>query len=276
MAINDLMVQLSSFPEPTPSHVIENSVRIAELLNASIAGAVCFTQYPKASNYLANKLIDADKIIEEENRKSGRAAGELLRLLKKASGTRFSGEHRIACHTSVAAQQLTVLARVYDLTIIPGYRHGDVQFLAETVIFGSGRPVLLLPRDSKRVPSLQTVVIAWDGGRPAARAVADAVPLLQKAGSVHIVSVHGPQELAADQSDGLKRNLLAHGIQITSFEQIEDAGDAADAIVKHCASKGADMLIAGAYGHSRFRDLMLGGVTRSLVAAPPLPVFFSH
>ena len=175
---------------------------------------------------------------------------------------------------------MTEDARLRDLTIISvGKQPSQQQYIAECVIFGSGRPVLVIPEEPKRTGKLVlgTVGVAWDFSRPAARAVADALPLLQQAKTVHVVTVANEKVIETRRSGaGLARHLACHGVE-AKFEE-EDAGGRSigEALEAYATSRQLDVLVMGAYGHSRFRDFVLGGATKSLVADPPLPVFLSH
>jgi nucleotide-binding universal stress UspA family protein len=277
MALTDILLQLSSYPDPTPHAAVERAVAYGRLLDGIISGVVCHIELPPVSNYLANKLIGADKVIAAENRKSSRKAAELLSLLRKTAGAEHMGDQfRIGGQSSVEAGPLVKLARVHDLTILPMYRHGDVQFAAEAVIFGSGRPVLLLPRDDQRTPSFSTVVVAWDGGRPAARAIADALPILKLSQATKVVRITEEKNLEGDDDPGLRRHLARHAVLASFHNAPANGDDAATALLRFCKRNDADLLVIGAYGHSRLRDVILGGVTKSFVSRTPLPVFLSH
>ena len=172
---------------------------------------------------------------------------------------------------------LAEYARLRDLTIVP-VSEGDDQWSAETIIFGSGKPTLVLP---ERAPSRQfqfgTIVVAWDFSRTAARAVADAIPLLEKAKHVRIVTVTGEKPIDSKRSaEELARNLSRHGLEVCLDRVASKGRSVGEVLESHLQSCDADMLVMGAYGHSRFREFVLGGATRSLLAKPPLPILFSH
>src|SRR6185312_16316140 len=169
--------------------------------------------------------------------------------------------------TSEMPHRFVEYARMRDLTIVPAPA-AHVQWLAEAIIFGSGRPTLVLPEISRpKPPRLDHVIVAWDFSRPAARAVADAIPLLEKAKRVHILTVTNEKAIDSNRSSAeLARNLARHGIDVV-----------VDRILRtQAASSEADLLVMGAYGHSRFREFVLGGATRDILANPPVPVLFSH
>ena len=152
------------------------------------------------------------------------------------------------------------------------------QWYAEAVIFGSGKPTLVLPERPRARPfELNTAVVAWDFSRAAARAIADAIPILEKAREVRIVTVANEKVLDSKHSaEELAKNLSRHGIDVI-LDNVDAAGRSIGQVLEaHAASCSADMLVMGAYGHSRFREFILGGATKSLLSKPPVPILFSH
>jgi nucleotide-binding universal stress UspA family protein len=175
---------------------------------------------------------------------------------------------------------LAQYARFRDLTILPVPRQDSYdQWYAETVIFGSGRPTLVIPYEWKKQTrfKLDTVVVAWDFSKTATRAVADAIPFLQRAGQVFVVTVTNEKEIDTQRSAAeLARHLAHHRVEV-AVDTVDAAGrDIGTVLQAHCASRNADMLVMGAYGHSRFREFVLGGATRSLLARPIGPILMSH
>ncbi|WPO40284.1 universal stress protein [Tardiphaga sp. 42S5] len=167
--------------------------------------------------------------------------------------------------------------RMRDLMIIPAAPSYD-QWHAESVIFGTGKPTLILPeRALAETFKLNTVMVAWDFSRTAARAIADAIGILEKAKDVRVVTVQNEKEIDTKRSsEEVAKNLSRHGISVT-LENVDAAGRPIGEVLKaSAASCGADLLVMGAYGHSRFREFILGGATQSLLPDPPLPIMFSH
>ena len=167
-------------------------------------------------------------------------------------------------------------ARLRDLTIVSVPASYD-QWYAEAVIFGSGRPTLVLPESPRPRPfKLGTVAVAWDFSRTAARAVSDALPLLEKAKKVRIVTVVNEKKLDTKRSAAeLAKNLARHGIDVV-LDEIDAAGRGIGEVLEaYTASHGIDVLVMGAYGNSRWRQFILGGATKSLLSKPPLPIMIT-
>ena len=119
--------------------------------------------------------------------------------------------------------------------------------------------------------------IAWDFSRPAARAVADAMPILIQAGVVRVVTVSNEKTIATKRSlADLKRHLGLHGIDVAVDDESAAGRSIGETLAQYADAFTLDLLVMGAYGHSRFRDFLLGGATQSMTASPALPIFLSH
>jgi nucleotide-binding universal stress UspA family protein len=119
--------------------------------------------------------------------------------------------------------------------------------------------------------------VAWDFSRPAARAVADALPLLQRAKTVHIVTITNEKTIDTSRSGSeLARHLAYHGVQVVLEEEDARGRTISQALEAYAVARDLDILVMGAYGHSRVRDFILGGATKNMISAPPLPILLSH
>lgn len=150
---------------------------------------------------------------------------------------------------------------------------------AERIVLESGRPVLVVPYYGRYSEFGHRVLIAWNATREAARAAFDSVPLLIGAESVHITWVD-PQKTLAEPGSlpgaELATALSRHGIRPTA-EGLPTAGlGVGEALLSHVADVGADLLVMGAYGHSRMREFILGGATRTVLQTMTVPVLMSH
>lgn len=207
--------------------------------------------------------------------------GELLgnTLADAAPGITFS-HHVVAEETGwVLAQE----ARVADIVLLarPGATGGVVPSLAaevaEYVLLNAGRPVIVLPEVVCRLHGGH-VAIAWDGQREAARAVADAMPLLLRASQVTVLTVGdqtGRPHAKSEPVAGLRHYLQRHGI-VAAVRTERTSLPVGPVICDVLGELGADFLVAGGYGHSRMRELVMGGTTRTLIRHAQVPVLFSH
>jgi nucleotide-binding universal stress UspA family protein len=166
-------------------------------------------------------------------------------------------------------------ARHFDLTVVeqPDDAVGSGS-MVEAALFGSGRPILLVPNNHTAPAQLGTVLIAWDESATAARAVADALPLIEMADRVELVTVAEPR------SDGpsatrMVDHLRHHGIEVRAVE-LPAGGRIAEVLLAHAADQSADLLVMGGYGHSRLREFILGGTTRTMLASMTVPTLMAH
>ena len=168
--------------------------------------------------------------------------------------------------------------RVCDL-IVMGQPVGEVgrpsMMALHAAIFETAHPVLMLP-DVVPEKIGSTVVIAWNGTSEAARAVAGAMPLLEKANKVVALSIETEKSLNRIGGDELVQYLSAHGVKIERVTLEQGSKPVGETILDYCKSVNADLLVTGAFTHSRLIQIILGGVTRHLIAAAHLPVLLDH
>ena len=186
----------------------------------------------------------------------------------------------ISASLSGAGEQFGRIARRFDLAIV-GQADPETSsvedIIAETTLFESGRPMILVPYIQKAPLKLDNVMVCWDGSRQAARAIGDAMPLLAKAGRVEIVIVSSERG-KQDEIEGadMGQHLARHGLKVEVHRMSSGGIDVADALLSRVADSGADFMVMGGYGHSRLREFVLGGVTRSMLRALTVPALLSH
>lgn len=169
-------------------------------------------------------------------------------------------------------------ARASDIVVLPQARGAlsSETGLIEAVLFGCGRPAIVVPNDWTKGAAAKRIVVAWDGGGRAARAVGDALPLLARAEAVDVVCVTdgGAGDLAGSD---IARHLSRHCPQLRLLDVPIAHGDAGRTVLEHLAGSGqADLLVMGAFAHSRLFQLVLGGVTSVMLEEARLPVFYSY
>lgn len=275
--LRDLLVQLSSYPEPTPAWAIDGAAALAETFDARLSAALCQVHIPAISNFLADRLVRAGEAIAEENAKSRAHSLRLIESFARVPEKRKGEQYVIDCGPTGTSRELTEHARLHDVTIVPIHGGGETRWVAESLVFEAGRPVLLLPEQGTAGHRFDKVAVGWDGSRAAARALADALPWLARATSVEIVVITGEKPVEARRHFGkLERHLALHGVTAECIEEPAAGADAGSALLRYCGKAGAELLVMGAYGHSRIRDFVLGGATRTVLANPSLPVLLSH
>jgi nucleotide-binding universal stress UspA family protein len=171
------------------------------------------------------------------------------------------------------------IARRFDLSVVrqaePG-KNNAAPLIIEAALFQTGRPVPIVPYIQKGGIKLDRVMVCWDGSRSAARATGDATPFLERAKAAEIVMVaeHG-QSNEVPGAD-IAQHLARHGIPVEVKQIVAPDAKAADVILSHAADASADILVMGGFGHSRLREFVLGGVTRSILDSMTVPTLMSH
>ncbi len=171
-------------------------------------------------------------------------------------------------------------ARYADLAIVG--RSEDAfsraRAIAEAVLFDSGRPVLVVPPSWRAANPPMRVLVGWNGSREAARAVHDALPLLSAARKVQLLSIRGEEYAEAGRAEvqDVARHLARHGVQVHAELAVSAGSSAEDVLQNELSGGDYDLLVIGGYGHSRFREIVLGGMTRRVLQHGTVPVLLSH
>ena len=171
-------------------------------------------------------------------------------------------------------------ARHFDLSVVGQTEHGKgvpEEIFPETVLFGSGRPVLVVPYIQKAGLNLNRVLVCWDESRAAARAVGDAMPFLARSKSIDVVTMVRNEE-PRDELPGIDiaHHLARHKLKVDFKRIVAKDLDVANTILSHAADTGADLIVMGGYGHSKVREFILGGVTRGIFESLTVPALISH
>ncbi len=170
------------------------------------------------------------------------------------------------------------LGRHFDLAITAQPEDGGDgrEAVVDALLFGSGRPVLVVPYIHREPARLDTVVVAWDGSEVAARALSGSNALLRKARTVEVVTVGRGRRSDVDfPGFNIARHLARHGIA-ADLQHIAGDLDPANALLSHAADSGADLIVMGGYGNMRLRDLIFGGTTRGIMESMTVPVLMAH
>lgn len=173
-------------------------------------------------------------------------------------------------------------ARFSDLVVLPrpyGKDRGpEVEAVVEAALFEGRAPVLVVPDTGAVKPEPETVLVAWNESAEAMTAIRKALPFLKTANVVRIVVIdppaHGPER--SDPGGLLGQMLARHGVTCEIDVLSKTLNRVSDVINRHASDTGADLVVMGAYGHSRFREAILGGATRNMLEKAAVPVFLAH
>lgn len=229
---------------------------------------------------------DINALILQETIQRATADAKALEAAAKAyltrSGVRFGTEVAVA-HLAEVGRHVAARARFADLVVLPKpYGEGrgvELEPVVEAAMFDGLAAVLVVPGASAGlVKTPKRVIVAWNEGREALRAVRAALPLLQGADVVHVVVIDPPAH-GAHRSDpgGLVAQYLArHGVRVEIDVLARTLPRVSDVLLRHATDIAADMVVMGAYGHSRFREAILGGATRNMLDQSGIAVFMAH
>jgi nucleotide-binding universal stress UspA family protein len=282
MSFKDVLLALTTYPQPTPVSALDDAIDVAVALGAKISAIACEVKINVPGTLLGRRFLNVPSMIATEAKKSAANAQRLLAAFQAAAEKSGVFQERISehCLTSEVPQVLIEYSRLRDLTILPMPERDYLdQWYAESVIFGSGRPSVILPHERKRSGSfaLDTVIVAWDFSRAATRAMADAMPILEKAKRVCVLTVTKEKAIDTRRSGvELAKHLARHGADVVLDEVDAKGRSISDVFEAHVTYRNADLLVMGAYGHSRLREFVLGGATKSMLTRPPVPIFMSH
>lgn len=145
--------------------------------------------------------------------------------------------------------------------------------VARDLVFSSASPVLAFPNGAKPAAP-KRVLVAWNGSREAARAVRDALPMIEAAATVSVIVIDPPSGQAIGTDLG--RALAHHGIKVDVSERLSGGAEVGTILLEEARTSGAELLVMGAYGHSRFREWVLGGATEAALSEAKIPVLLSH
>lgn len=225
---------------------------------------------------ISPSLVEA---LEDEHRQRCDRAEQQFRTTVDRS--QVGNEWRLA--QGELANTLSRHARYADLVILGQEGAEDQKMviggLPDSVILGCGRPALVVPYIGASTPPGKHAIVAWNGSREAARAVNDALPLLAGADRVDVMCVNpGQSELQDAPLPGadLCLHLARHGVKAEAQEVVASDLEVGDVLLSRAADHGADLIVMGAYGHARWREVVLGGATRQLLNQMTIPVFMSH
>ena len=261
---------------------VDAAAKLAARHGAHLTGVYAMVEIPLL-HYIQEQIPpDVRATIAAEAQARAEAALKIFRTAVEPSGIAYEARVDHALGTTLASV-LSMHARYADLVVLgqpnPNELPDGGRRLPEEVVLSCGRPALIVPYDWTARGTLgERVLIAWDAGREAARAVSDALPILKRAASVLVVSINpkstpfGHGELpGADISLHLARHGIKAEVQSIEAGQME----VGEALLSFATDRGRDLLVMGAYAHSRLRELVLGGVTRTVLERMT-PVLMAH
>jgi len=280
MAIKDILVQVDGAKSAPARYAA--AIEMAQVHGAHLTGLCLGVETPVPATVLG--MVPPELLASQRDiiRQQAETAMADFRLTVERVGV--PGEGRIVQVLDLDAVDVFVQhARHSDLVILGQQDPIDFlplgQHFAADIVMGCGRPAIIIPFIGVPPVLGQRILVAWDGGREAARAVNDALPILERAHTVTVLSVN--PDLAGDggrrdPGADISLHLARHGVKVTAARTIAPEISVGDAILADLAENSIDLLVMGAYGHSRLREWVIGGVTRHILTYMTAAVFMSH
>lgn len=278
MSYRDILVQVDD-TKASEARVVAAAM-VARRLGAQLTGVFLKSDFLR--NYMAGEAVVytatdiLDRLIKDHLAGVARAADAAREQFERVAGeTGVVSDWRTVDGDDAAP--LAAGARRFDLTILPPAATASLgwrQITAADIGLASGGPVLVMPDDNAAPTIGERVLVAWKDTRESARALHDAWPLIAHAREVHVLIVSpegegGPEGL-------LQRHFERHDCRPNLIIDRSHDASAADIVRRQVSALGADLVVMGLYGKPRLRELVLGGVSREMLAAPPAPLLLSH
>ena len=272
MTYKTILVHLDD--DPRRAERLELGFDLAAVFDAHLV-ALFATEAAFIPSYAAAEAGPVVREIEERRRAEARRAAEgaFREVERRRAG---KAEWRTSERDVAGAVRLS--ARYADLVILgqPAPERPSARPLAEDVLLSAGRPVLFVPYAGRFKNAGKRVLVAWNASREAARAVTDALPLLRQAAQVEVVAFGPDGDHGEVPGADLSLYLARHGVKASAARQNAPGVDVGAQILSRAADIGADLIVMGGYGHSRLRELALGGATRTVLEAMTVPTLMAH
>jgi nucleotide-binding universal stress UspA family protein len=268
-----------TYPDANVDAAAAHAVAFAARIGADIRALAINVDIPDISNALSKLLIDVPAMIRQAEAASRERGKRLLAMVteKAAAAGVATATDTITAPLALLGDAAATQARYFDLSLI-GWEMSNTtsRMTAEAVVFGSGRPAILLP-ETFEIAAVDHVAVAWDGSRVAARAVADARPFLERADRISVITVADEKPLEEeDAGERLAGELTRRGLNAETVPAEAKGRPIGETLQQAATDRGCRLLVMGGYGHSRIRDFVLGGATEGVLSELRMPVLLSH
>jgi nucleotide-binding universal stress UspA family protein len=279
MSLKDILVHVDLSKQC--KHRLDVASRLARIFNAHLSGIYAIPDALTAAVATA-EYFPADFVAEQQERERERSKEARAYFEQHLSNAGIVAEWRAS--TGILARVIARNARYCDLAILSQAEHSpetgvETLELPADVALAAGRPVLVVPSIGPPGNLGSNVLVAWNASREATRAVNDAMPLLQEAKEVTVLAVNPKRREDSHgeiPSADIALHLSRHGVKVVAAQMVAPDVEVGDIILSRASSLGANLIVSGAYGHSRLREYIFGGVTRHLLRHMTVPVLMSH
>ncbi|WP_419797226.1 MAG: universal stress protein [Terasakiella sp.] len=276
MSLKDILVHVDH--SPSCKERIKAALKLAQLHNAHLTALYVMTK-PMIPGFIEAQL--SKEVIKAQVAASENAAREIETMFASITeGNNVPTEWR--CVEGDMVEQVMLHARYADLTVLgqkdsKAIEDPGASEIPDQILLRSGRPVLIIPHSGSFETIGKHIMVAWDGSRLATRAVNDAISLMEKADKVDVLAVDPKNSHHGDiPGADISLHLARHDINAEAEHLVSSNLSAGDALLSYAADSGIDLIVMGGYGHRRWREVVLGGVTRHMLKHMTVPVFMTH
>ncbi|MGA8898507.1 universal stress protein [Bradyrhizobium sp.] len=274
----NLLVHIPTERSPRPA--IDGSVSLAMTCSAPLEAIAVGYESVNDVPFVAEGGVAMAPLFEAQHQQAVERARAALAVFEfEAKAAQIAYRCRPFGGTfAEAADILGATARLSDLTIVSQPELTDAtndNLMPQELLFRSGGPVLVVPYTFHGALSIDRIGILWDGGRLAARALRDAMPLISRANALTVLTVNEPVS-AETSPERLLAHLASRGLPAKTLSLQADHSRIQSTILSAAADEGLDLLIMGGFGHSRLKETVLGGVTRDMFRCMTVPALMSH
>ncbi|RUM25425.1 universal stress protein [Rhizobium vallis] len=264
---------LTTYPDASSFSLLQNAVDVCLHQKADLTASIPLVSLEPVRPRLSSLPdIETMRAVEQSSKDNGAALEQTLRDYAKQADVAVEIQP-FAVKEPFVAQSLAELSRAYDLSILEA--SDLMRPLIESVLFESGRPLLLFPPDNF-CGRVDAVAVAWDGGATVARALTGCRFFLEQASRVVLISVADDKQIDHLSRDRFATTLQKAGLSV-DVAAVQANGEPVAGVIQATAlERKADLLVCGAFGHSRLREFILGGVTRSLLTRLDMPALLCH
>lgn len=278
MSRRSTFLPLITYPEPVSDDAVDSALRFVKAMRGTVRMTTYAVDIPQIGTPLGGFLLDLPALARSAEDRSAADANRLTALVSARCGAELP--HAVSTdRVNVSAVHDAALetARLSDVVVVPWSQDAVAnRDLAEALVFGAGRPVVIVPSMFK-ADAIDHIAIAWDGSRVAARALGDALPLLAAGGHVTVLTVSDEKPLnGRDPAGTLVADLTARGVRATARTVSLGDRKIATALQEAAVEAGAQMMAMGGFGHSRLRDFVLGGATTGVLSDLRVATLLSH
>lgn len=274
--IKDVLVNLSTKSDRDEAR--DYAISVAREFSAHITGIAFDSGMGIPGSVFDGGVASVVAAYRAENRKLALSAKDKFDIAAKDAGV-MAEVHVVEAGVVDAGAIFGKTARNYDLSIVGQARPDSEameELIVESALFQSGRPVLIVPYIQRLGIKFGRIMICWDGSRNAARAVADAMPILKRAGAIEIISIQPQKRMSELAGTSIAKHLARHALKVDVKQLVGTDVDVASTILSYASDSSADLIVMGGYGHSRLREFVLGGATRGIIENMTVPTLMAH